>query len=551
MNPSQTSKLLAVWLFSAGLAGLPLPAAPSGATSQPQTVGANVQVNAPQLPSPLGQLGRPGLAVAASADGQLILAAWDDFQGMCGPPMGRRCEPQHPPGLTGIGYSTDGGHTWTDLGAPPPVDGFMTGGHAWIDRGGADSETFYVVSRGRKIDDGSFSGQIGFVVNIGRFENGAFVWKSAHYLKPNQGDQWRGSSVAATKDGSGRVYVSLSNLFPYCGRPSIGAGQIEVLRSSDSGATWEKPVLVGRDETFELHRKPEDPLCGSRGRFQLTPTMALGPRNEVYVVWQYGPSYRFVVDPLNQESSPSVNIRFARSLDGGETFGDPRDVAIVNSLNFNAPAGFSKDNLNDTPRIAVAQSGPHRGRIYVTYASAEREVDCGSFILGPKDYSPVSSQVYLIWSDDRGENWSHPVPLGPPVPPTHLKRFFPAVAVHPDGSVDAVYMESRETQRTPDPLDVECATQLNSGTFRQARALSLVDLWWVQSTDGGATFGPPTRVTSQTSDWCDAHYDFAGFLFANFADYLGIFPASGKTLLIWADGRNGVPDAYFSTLETP
>jgi hypothetical protein len=357
--------------------------------------------------------------------------------------------------------------------------------------------------------------------------------------------------VAAAKDGSGRVYLALSNLHPYCGRPSIGAGQIELLRSLDSGATWEESVIVSPDETFEINRPKQDPLCGSRGRLQFTPTIALGPWNEVYLVWQYGPLYRFSVDPLNGVNSPTVSIRFARSLDGGQTFSTPRDLATFSSLSENTPAGFSKDIMLDTPRLAVAPSGPHRGRIYVTYASAVGDIDCGSFVLGPKDYSPDSSQAYLIWSDDHGRSWSAPVPLGAPVPAVGVKRFFPAVAVRPDGSVDAVYFESQEKQLTADPNDVECAAPLVSGNFRKAPVRSLVDVWWVQSTDGGATFGPRTRVTSETSDWCDAQFDFAGFLFSNFADFLGIFPTANKTLLVWADGRNGVPDAYFTTLQTP
>ncbi|HSG40184.1 MAG TPA: sialidase family protein, partial [Thermoanaerobaculia bacterium] len=166
-----------------------------------------------------------------------------------------------------------------------------------------------------------------------------------------------------------------------------------------------------------------------------------------------------------------------------------------------------------------------------------------------KLYSPVSSQVYMIWSDDRGESWSAPVPLGSPVPETGLKRIFPAVAVRPGGAVDVVYAESREVQLTADPDDVECSLSLTSGNFRNSPVRSLVDLWWVQSTDGGKTFSPRVRVTSETSDWCATHFDFAGFLFPNYAEYLGIFPGKDRTFLVWGDGRNGVPDAFFTTLE--
>jgi hypothetical protein len=529
-----------VWLLAAPS---PLPADSPG-------VGVNVRVNAPQLPSPEGQIGRTGMAVAASADGRQILAGWDDVRGMCGPPMGRPCKQQNPPGLSGIGYSTDGGRTWTDLGAPPTAGGFMTGGHVWIDRGGADNQTFFVISRARKLDDPGPGGQIGFVLNRGRFENGTFVWKDSQYIAPTKpGDLWRGPAVAAAKDGSGKVYISLTNSQSLCKQSGTGSGQIELLRSSDGGTTWEGPALVGRDETYETF--PEDPLCASRGRFQASPTTALGPWGEIYVIWQYGPTFQVYFDPLSQETPPTAAFGFSRSLDGGRTFSLPRTLVTVNAMSENGPAGFTKDVMNDTARIAVAEGGPHRGRLYVTYASAVRETHCTSFLYGPKEYSPASSQVWLIWSDDRGESWSPPVPLGAPLPATGVKRFFPTVAVRPDGALDVVYAESRETQRTADPHDLECASTTNIGYFRKGTARSLVDLWWIRSTDGGATFGPRVRVTSETSDWCAMHFDYGGFLFSNSADFLGLFPGADRTFLVWTDGRNGVPDAFFTTLGEP
>ena len=522
----------------------------AGVLSLALTAPANVRVNAPQLPTPAGQLGRAGYAVAASADGREILVGWDDIQGMCGPPMGRPCQPPSPPGLTGIAFSTDGGRTWTDLGAPPTAEGFMAGGHVWIDRGGADNQTFFVISRARKLDDPTSLGQIGFVFNRGRFENGTFVWKDAQYIGPaKQGDLWRGPTVTAAKDGSGRIYVGLSNSQALCGQPTTGSGQIELLRSNDGGTTWEGPVVIGRDETYETFKG--DPQCAARGRFQASPTTALGPFGEIYVTWQYGPHFQVYFDPISQETPPTVGYGFSRSLDGGQTFSLPRVLVTVSSMAENGPAGFTKDVMNDTPRIAVAQSGPHRGRIYVTYAASVREVHCTSFLYNPKEYSPASSQTWLIWSDDRGETWSAPAPLGPPLPATGVKRYFPTVAAGPDGAVDVIYFESRETQFTADPRDLECPTTTNLGYFKKGRARSLVDLWWTRSTDGGATFGSRVRVTSETSDWCAVQFDYGGLLFANFGDFLGLFPGADRTFAVWTDGRTGVPDTYFTTLGGP
>lgn len=530
-------------------------ALPSAAAEPPRAAGANVRVNAPQE----GQYGRAGMAVAASADGQRIVAAWDDLQGTCGPPFNRPCPPQQPPGLTGVGVSTDGGRTWTDLGAPPPIETALSGGHAWLDRSGTggmggtgkdgDDETFYLVTRARLPDSAaSLVGQKGILLYRGRFEDGRFVWKDTRYFGPKrEEDYWRGPNVAAAKDGSGRVYIAVTNLRGICGKRGTSGGTIELMRSEDGGDTWSEPVLVSRDTNLET-TDPKDPLCGTWGQFQFTPTISLGPAGEIYVAWQFGPEFFTDLKALRQTSPPTNSLAFSRSLDGGQTFSYRRVVATVNSLGENAPAGFSKDVMNDTPRMAVALDHPHRGRLYYAYASAVEEVHCANDVLSPKAYSPVSSQVYLLWSDDRGQSWQGPTPLGEPVPRTGVKRFFPTVAVRPDGAVDVVYFESRETQRTADPDDVECSTPLGSGNPRRSPNRSLVDLWWTRSADGGRTFGPRVRVTSETSDWCAAQFDSAGFLFPNFGDYLGIFPGRDHNFLVWTDGRTGVPDTFFTTL---
>lgn len=524
-----------------------LSAAPAGTTAALP----NVRINAPQSAMPQGRLGRSGEAIAADRTGRLLVAAWESLNGTCGEPFGAACPPPAVPGITIYGTSTDGGRTWTEAGPPPLRDGVMTSGHPWLDRGGVDGETFFLASRARTVEPTlrdltpGGSGQLGIVVFRGRFQNGAFTWSDQHLLTPKKtGDLFRSSSIVAARDGSGKVYVTLSRLLAMCELPGRSSGQIEVFRSADEGRTWEGPVVVSAEDTFNT-ADLRDPECGKHGTYQLSSSAALGPAGELYLVWQFGPWSKFT-PPSTFEVKPEVGIRFARSLDGGVAFDTPRDVATVHSMRENAPVAYSKNTINDYPRIAVAAGGRHRGRIYVTYASALAPV------LSPAtEQSLVSSQVYLIHSDDRGATWSKPVELGPPVPPTGVKRFWPTVAVRGDGAVDVVYLESQEKQLTAAPDDVECDIPLVIRASRKGKVSSLMDLYWTRSSDGGASFGAPVRVSSETSNWCKVAYDMQGTQFGNFGNYIGLFAADDRAFAIYPDGRHGVSDAFFAELAAP
>src|SRR5258707_11374100 len=94
----------------------PGPSSSDPETGRPPRVGPNVRVNAPQ--SPFGLLGRSETTVASAGNGNFLVAGWNDAQGFCGFPFGVRCTPPATPGVSGFGYSHDGGDTWTDGGQP-------------------------------------------------------------------------------------------------------------------------------------------------------------------------------------------------------------------------------------------------------------------------------------------------------------------------------------------------------------------------------------------------------------------------------------------------
>jgi hypothetical protein len=510
-------------------------AALSQADSGPR-VGPNVQVNAPQQLPFADWPNRNTPSIAAGEEGEELLTVFEDFQGFCGPPNNRPCPAPVPPGLTGFAYSTDGGRTWTDGGAVPPIGAAQTAGHPWVDRGSKDGEeVFFTASRMRA----GVAGSEGIGVHRGQFINGTFVWENGQILRSAvPGDNNTRPAIAAAKDGSGAAYVAYSNILQLCGIPSFGFGQIEVWRTHDGGDTWQGPVIAGPDTAESSD--PNDPLCGVVGPLQVAPAVTVGTNGEVYVVWQRGP--RFLDVNLNLD--PTSRIMFARSLDGGVTFEAPQVLATINANYENTPVAHGKSRQNDQARIAVATTGSHRGRIYVTYYEPVEKVQVPATA-----QSAVSSQIFITWSDDAGQTWSTPTAMTPPVPPTGVKRFWPTVSVRPGGDVDVVYLESQERQVTPDPNDIECSVPIGGGLFRKGPLSSLVDTYWIQSRDGGVTFSPAVRVSEQTTNWCTTFYVFSGAVFSNLGDYIGTVSLGNRTLATWPDGRNGFSDVFFAEIK--
>src|SRR5262249_25538598 len=167
--------------------------------------------------------------------------------------------------------------------------------------------------------------------------------------------------------------------------------------------------------------------------------------------WQRGPDLGV--------PGTSAQIGFARSLDGGVTFSTPTTVDSINSFRNDPPVGYNRDRMNDHPRVAVATSGPHKARVYVTYYSAVAPTTPGAIsacrapLVGPcRAERLTSSQAFVKFSDDLGATWSSAIPVAPAVPATGVKRFWPVVSVEPGGNVDVVYYESQETATASNPV---------------------------------------------------------------------------------------------------
>jgi hypothetical protein len=527
-------------------------AAPALVAAAPDSGILNVRVNAPQQAFPNGLLGRSETTIAASSDGRYLLAGFNDAQGFCGPPFGAACTPESPAGLSGFAYSRDGGHTWTDGGAPDPAlspgGNVLTRGDPWMDRGGIDGRTFYYSNLAVDISSGN---SLGVSIHRGHFdEDGHFRFTDVHTVNTsNPNDGYDKDAMAAAKDGSGSAYVTITNFIEVCGIPQFGFGQIEVWRTHDGGDSWQGSSIASPDRTFITD--PSNPNCGLTGIVQQGSAPAIGPGGEVYVTWLAGPTFTGSGGSIE---STGAKIEFARSLDGGVEFSHVIKVASINvSLAHTAPGGYNRDSRLDSPRIAVDTTGSHKGRVYIAFTSetspsaGEQVIACPSGLPTGATclaQDPLSEEAFITYSDDRGHSWSKPTRLAPAVPHDGVKRMWPVPSVEPDGTLDVAYYESLEIATDAIP---QCVARLNgsaSKLFRVGPSNSLVNTMSVQSLDGGSTFSAPVKVSNVTSNWCATHSNIT----PNFGDYIGGTSVSGGILPVWADGRNGIPDTFMAPI---
>ena len=142
------------------------PTSPTG-TGRPPRVGPNAAANGPQAFFPNGLVGRSETTIAGTDDGQLLIAGWNDAQGFCGAPFGNPCPQQVPHGLSGYGFSVDGGLTWIDGGGPDVFNNILSRGDPWLDRGGFDGQTFFYANLAIDAPTGA---SLGVSVHRGRLQ---------------------------------------------------------------------------------------------------------------------------------------------------------------------------------------------------------------------------------------------------------------------------------------------------------------------------------------------------------------------------------------------
>jgi hypothetical protein len=409
----------------------------------------------------------------------LVMAGWNDY-----------CS-----GWMGLGFSLDGGQTWTNslvpgypadtsaggmaspeylrtteasdpLGAFDLHGRFYFGAISYNGNAGPKTNADIWVARYQTVDPASNGGYPLAYLGMTRVESGT---PSANfYGRFNDKPMLEVDRTNGKYDGN--VYMCWSRF--------VGNGQNKIYfsRSADQGVSFSKPVAISTT--------PSEGSQAVQGC-----DIAVESDGDVHVIWR-------TVDTNSSKSTSGIG--YARSTDGGLSFSKAKTVQRFTIYlpydtsrdcgdgPYLCPSEFVFHRVPLEPRITADPTGQLPG-VFVLYNA----VDPATIVASSTSYFSTGipgtvgqSKVYVARTTDDGATWTTTAVADQPAG----HQFFPdgdalagrLAVVWQDNSRDPAYSVQLPVGNTP------AAT--SSGT-------QVLDTWVAVSTDG-ATFGAPQRASS-------------------------------------------------------
>jgi len=365
----------------------------------------------------------------------------------------------------GFGHSTDGGFTWQDNVFPQMYYPWQSDPVLVVDADGIF--TAMVISFDSTGDPHPEDGLLSI-----RSTDGGQSWCDSSFFINNDPAAFEDKEMLTVDNTDslyrGTFYCVWTRFFGY---PDTDSTHIALVRRGPDGAS--PPLYISQTSSNQWAN------------------VAVGAEGEVYVSWV---SYAYRA------------LMFSSSMDGGRTFS--REQPIVPTL-FREAFINGEILIFSYGAMAVDQTdGPYRGRLYLVYT----------------DMTPDSSEtdVWLIHSDDAGENWSTRQRMDDGHETYPVDQFHPWITVDPVGRVWVVFYDRRN-----DPGNC------------------LMDIYFTASTDGGQTWRPNDRVTTVSSA-PRAGPGRAGLI----GEYIGLCASANRAHVVWTDTRLGNQDAYGTVLDS-
>jgi len=327
----------------------------------------------------------------------------------------------------------------------------------------------------------------------------------------------QGMSVYRSEDG-GRSWLAPARLGRGYDRVAIAvdrstgptAGQIYVTGNLDAGPRLHRSVDDGR--TFDAPVT----LPG----IVVTDVLVLSD-GAVLVPLYTGPDLRL---PENR-GNPLASYGTVVSTDGGATFGTLR-------------SGFQQQRYGPDSTLRRRRAGSIVGDNTATFAADVRSTRYRDRVYAAfpdMRWTRGKPRIAVVWSSDGGLTWSAPSMVDASAPAS-ASQFLPAIAVNDSGAVGVMWLDTRASA-----------------------ADDAYDVFYSASLDGGQTFLPAVRVSSETSRPAGAgnvrpglgRLRYAGdtlimdFLsgysrWRDVGDYVGLTSdAKGVFHPVWPDSRTG------------
>jgi hypothetical protein len=470
----------------------------AGAAAATPVVASNANVDQDHgLLFPQNKQNEPAITRDPST-GVLVAGANDEInEPLCHTPTAPLTSPcPFGPSVSVNGYyrSTNGGKSWTG-GILPDVPGRVGGGDPSLDYGP------------RRCASGSFSYACGTVIYYASLGDPFPEFAGEQilsYRSYDDGKTWSTPTLAASLDRKsnfadhewiavahtpgaayfGRAYLFWAN---YCNTCSgFGNVKLYVSHSDDEGQTWSPALQVSAANNNLAQGERE------------TGQLAVSSDGTVEAFWTEN------ADSKGKYPDTQVVVT---SKDGGNTFTAPITV------------GYTTDYpLTGTPFDAVD--------LYNRVPGMSARVDC--YPHPASDPRTGSGAVYVVWCDFTGGhgvvkgavstdglNWRS---LGTIGDVAGRNAFFPAASVSSVGLLAVSF----------DALTAPAGYPWETGK-------QVYDNYYVQSTNGGASFTSPLRVSTASSNPDASSYNNTQEQFIG--DYIGIAAGPASAYMVWTDER--------------
>ncbi|MEM4374593.1 MAG: sialidase family protein, partial [Nitrososphaerota archaeon] len=274
-----------------------------------------------------------------------------------------------------------------------------------------------------------------------------------------------------------RLTYPYLDFYPFVGEPVVEVS-IKLVRSSDGGRTWSRPIAVS--PIFSALAGDED------ARLVQGSNIAVASDGTLYVAY-----YDSLDDgPFKGLFTPFVAV----SRDGGQSFS--RAAPVV-------PGGLWEQGFFLKPTYFRSWSSMFP---YIAVSPLDSKVLYIVFgALG--EAAADNSDVFFVKSADGGETWSRAKRVNDDL--TSRNQFFPTLTVSPNGHIHVMWGDMRD-----DP---------NNYRYH---------IYYTRSEDGGETFMENSRVSDYPSNPSYGIRTFVG-------DYWGITATDEDVYMVWTDSRAG------------